>query len=116
MDNSDFYEAERFLELGLYPQAFEAFMALEAGSYERNYLMPCKMALKNQLTPSQLDLLIDEMEREVKKSNPRVTYNYGLVMEHTGSEAKAIQLLQLAMDLGVPEARGALTRLLIKGA
>jgi DNA-binding transcriptional regulator PaaX len=56
------------------------------------------------------------MEREVKNSNPRVTYNYGLVMEHTGSEAKAIQLLQLAMDLGVPEARGALTRILINGA
>ena len=115
MEDSDFYEAERFLILGLYPQAFEAFMALEAGSYECTYLMPCKMALKNQLTPSQLDLLIDEMEREVKNSNPRVTYNYGLVMEHTGSQAKAIQLLQLAMDLGIPESRAALSRLLMKG-
>ena len=116
MENSDFYEAERFLILGLYPQAFEAFMSLEAGSYERNYLMPCKMALKNQLSPAQLDLLFHELEHEVKNSNPRVAYNYGLVMEHTGSQAKAIQLLQLAMDLGVPEARGALTRILIKGA
>ena len=116
MENADFYEAERFLKLGLYPQAFEAFMALEVGSYERSYLMPCTMALDNQLTPAQLDLLFHELELEVKNSNARVTYNYGLVMEHTGNQAKAIQLLQLAMDLGVSEARGALTRILIKGA
>lgn len=115
MENSDFYEAERFLILGLYPQAFEAFMSLEAGSYERNYLMPCKMALKNQLTPAQLDLLFHELEHEVKNSNPRVAYNYGLVMEHTGNQAKAIQLLQLAMDLGIPEARAALSRVLMGG-
>ena len=115
MENSDFYEAERFLILGLYPQAFEAFMSLEAGSYERNYLMPCKMALKNQLSPAQLDLLFHELEHEVKNSNPRVAYNYGLVMEHTGNKAKAIELLQLAMDLGLPEARAALSRVLIKG-
>jgi TPR repeat protein len=116
MENPNFYEAERFLILGLYPQAFEAYMALEVGSKERNYLMPCQMALKNQLTTSQLDLLFHELELEVKNSNARATYNYGLVMEHTGNQAKAIQLLQLAMDLGVSEARGALTRLLIKGA
>ncbi len=116
MENSNFYEAERFLELRLYPQAFEAFMTLEAGSEERSYLMPCQMALKNQLTPTQLDLLFHELEREVKNGNARVTYNYGLVMEHAGNQAKAIQLLQLAMDIGVPEARGALTRILIKNA
>ena len=78
--------------------------------------MPCQMALKNQLTTSQLDLLFHELDLEVKNSNARATYNYGLVMEHTGNQAKAIQLLQLAMDLGVSEARGALTRILIKGA
>jgi TPR repeat protein len=115
MENSDFYEAERFLKLGLYPQAFEAFMALEAGSYECTYLMPCKMALDNRLTTAQLDLLFHDLEREVKNSNPRATYNYGLVMEHAGNQAKAIQLLQLAMDLGIPEARAALSRLLMKG-
>ena len=116
MENADFNEAQRFLILGLYPQAFEAFMSLEAGSYERHYLMPCKMALKNQLIPAQLDLLFHELEREVNNSNPKAAYNYGLVMEHIGNQAKAIQLLQLAMDLGVPEARAALSRLLMKGA
>ena len=116
MENADFYEAERLLKLGLYPQAFEAFMALEVGSYECSYLMPCKMAMDNQLTAAQLDLLVHELEREVKNSNPKATFNYGLVLEHTGNQAKAIQLLQLAMDLGVPEARAALSRLLMKGA
>jgi len=116
MENADFYEAERLLKLGLYPQAFEAFMALEVGSYECSYLMPCKMAMDNQLTAAQLDLLVHELEREVKNSNPKATFNYGLVLEHTGNQAKAIQLLQLAMDLGVPEARAALSRSLMKGA
>ena len=64
MENADFYEAERFLKLGLYPQAFEAFMALEVGSYECSYLMPCKMALDNQLTPAQMDLLVRELETD----------------------------------------------------
>jgi hypothetical protein len=36
-------------------------------------------------------------------------------MEHAGNQAKAIQLLQLAMDLDIPEARAALSRLLMKG-
>jgi len=118
MDEKQFAEA---LSAALAPindklSAFEAFMALEAGSYECTYLMPCKMALNNQLTPAQLDLLFHDLEREVKNSNPRATYNYGLVMEHAGNQAKAIQLLQLAMDLGIPEARAALSRLLMKGA
>jgi len=39
-----------------------------------------------------------------------------LISNHTGNQAKAIQLLQLAMDLGVPEARAALSRSLMKGA
>ncbi len=116
MENADFYEAERLLKLSLYPQAFEAFMALEVGSYECSYLMPCKMVMDNQLTAAQLDLLVHELEREVKNSNPKATFNYGLVLEHTGNQAKAIQLLQWAMDLGVPEARAALSRLLMKGA
>jgi hypothetical protein len=116
MKNFDFYEAERYLELRLYPQSFEAFMSLEEGSNERTYLMPCKMVMNNQLTPAQLDILVQDLEREVRNSNPRAIFNYGLVMEHTGNQAKAIQLLQLAMDLGVPEGRAALSRLLMKGA
>jgi len=74
------------------------------------------MAIDNHLSPAQMGLLTHELEREVKNSNPKATFNYGLVLEHTGNQAKAIQLLQLAMDLGVPEARAALSRLLMKGA
>lgn len=40
MQNSDFYQAEEYLKLGLYPQAFEAFMALEVGSLECTFLKP----------------------------------------------------------------------------
>ena len=116
MENSDFYEAERYLKLGLYPQAFEAFMALESGSYECTYLIPCKMALNNQLTPQQLELLFDDLERELKQKNPRAIYNYGLVLDHMGNHAKAIELLQIAMDLDIPEARAALSRIMIKGS
>lgn len=116
MENSDFYEAEHYLKLGLYPQAFEAFMALESGSYECTYLMPCKMAMNNQLSDAELDLLFHDLEREVSNRNPRASYNYGLVMEHIGNQTKAIELLQLAMDLGVAEARAALSRILMKGS
>jgi hypothetical protein len=37
------------------------------------------------------------------------------VKGHFGDIPKATALLQMAMDLGVPEARGALSRLLMKG-
>ena len=73
------------------------------------------MALNNQLSQTQLDLLFHDLERELTNKNPRATYNYGLVLEHVGNHTKAIQLLQIAMDLGVSEARAALSRLLIKG-
>jgi len=115
MENSDFYEADHLLKIGLYPQAFEKFMELESGSFECTYLMPCKMALNNQLSQTQLDLLFHDLERELTNKNPRATYNYGLVLEHVGNHTKAIQLLQIAMDLGVSEARAALSRVLIKG-
>ncbi|QWD59701.1 hypothetical protein [Polynucleobacter sp. MWH-UH35A] len=115
MDNSDFYQAEQYLKLGLYPQAFEAFMALEVGSFECTFLKPCMMAMDGQLTQSQLEVLFNELEREVKNKNPQVIYNYGVVKSHFGDIAKATTLLQLAMDLNVAEARGALSRLLMRG-
>jgi hypothetical protein len=115
MQNSDFYQAEQYLKLGLYPQAFEAFIALEVGNIECTFLKPCMMALDGQLNQTQLDTLYHELERELKNKNPRVIYNYGVVKSHFGDVQKATFLLQLAMDLGVEEARGALSRLLMKG-
>jgi hypothetical protein len=115
MDNSDFYQAEQYLKLGLYPQAFEAFMSLEVGNFNCTFLKPCMMAMDGQLNQSQLDLLFHELEREVRNKNSQVIYNYGVVKGHFGDIPKATALLQMAMDLGVPEARGALSRLLMKG-
>ena len=113
MQNDNFVNAEQFLKLGLYPQAFEAFMSLEVGAYEPTFLQPCKMALANQLDERLLSTLFYELEREVKRGNAQATYNYGVVKGHLGDIPKATALLQAAMDLGVPEARGALSRLLM---
>ena len=50
MHNKTFSQAEQFLKLGLYPQAFETFMSLEVGAGARPYLFtalqdgPCKSA------------------------------------------------------------------------
>jgi len=52
------------------------------------------------------------LERPYEHKNPKAIHNYGLVKDHVGVAAKAIELLQTAMHLGVPEARGALGRLL----
>jgi len=114
MYNADFERAEDFLKLGLYPQAFEAFMGLEVGGFESTFLAPCKMALDGQLNPSQMSTLFDELEREVGRKNAQAIYNYGVVKSHYGDIPKATALLQMAMDLGVPEARGALSRLLMR--
>jgi TPR repeat protein len=50
----------------------------------------------------------------VRLGNAQATYNFGVVKSHTGDIPKATALLQAAMDLGVPEARGALSRLLLR--
>lgn len=72
------------------------------------------MALDGQLNQSQLETLYRELEREIKNKNPQAVYNYGIVKSHFGDAPKAIALLQLALDLGVAEARGALSRVLLK--
>ena len=90
-------------------------MALEVGSIGCTYLKPCKMAMDGQLSESQLDSLFHELERETKIKNPQAVYNYGVVKSHLGDVAKATALLQLAMELGVAEARGALSRVLMQG-
>jgi hypothetical protein len=114
MHNETFSQAEHFLKLGLYPQAFEAFMSLEVGALDPTFLKPCMMALANQLDQSQLSTLFDELEREAGRKNAQAIYNFGVVKGHIGDISKAASLLQAAIDLGVPEARGALSRLLLR--
>lgn len=89
-------------------------MALEVGNLECTFLAPCKMALAGQLNSTQLATLFYELEREVGHKNAQAIYNYGVVKSHHGDIPKATALLQIAMDLGVAEARGALSRLLIR--
>jgi len=89
-------------------------MALEVGSLECTYLAPCKMALDGHLNLSQMSTLFDELEREVGRNNAQAIYNYGVVKSHYHDIPKATALLQMAIDLGVAEARGALSRLLMR--
>jgi hypothetical protein len=42
-------EAENFVNIGHFEEAFEKFMALESGTCDATYLRPCQMALANQL-------------------------------------------------------------------
>jgi hypothetical protein len=72
------------------------------------------MTVANQLPPSQLGILFDGLERPYEHKNPKAIHNFGLVKPHVGVAAKATELLQTAMHLGVPEARGALGHLLFK--
>jgi hypothetical protein len=71
------------------------------------------MAWSNQLQERQLDRLFYELDLEVKRKNGVAIYNYGLVMEFKRNIAKATELLNLADQLKVPEARDALMRLLL---
>ena len=89
-------------------------MSLEVGSLDPTFLKPCMTALANQLDERQLSTLFDELEREVGRMNAQAIYNFGIVKSHLGDIPKATSLLQAAMDLGVPEARGALSRLLLR--
>ena len=89
-------------------------MSLEVGALDPTFLKPCMMALANQLDQSQLSTLFDELEREAGRKNAQAIYNFGVVKGHIGDISKAASLLQAAIDLGVPEARGALSRLLLR--
>jgi TPR repeat protein len=50
------------------------------------------------------------------RNNGRATYNYGLVLAHVGQNPKAQEVLNQAALLGVPEAKAALTKLLLTGS
>ena len=112
-NNADIAEGLRFQNLGLYPQAFDYFFTIESAGYERSFRKCCEMAWSNQLQERQIDRLFYELDMEVKRKNGIAIYNYGLVMEFKRNIAKATELLNLADQLKVPEARDALMRLLL---
>jgi hypothetical protein len=113
LNNADFAEGLRFQNLGLYPQAFDEFITIEAAGHERSFRKCCEMAWSNQLQERQIDRLFYELETEVKRKNGVAIYNYGLVMEYLKNIPKATELLTLADKLKVPEARTALMRILL---
>ena len=112
-NNPDFAEGLRCQNLGLYPQAFDYFFTIESAGYERTFRKCCEMAWSDQLQERQIDRLQYELELEVKRKNGPAIYNYGLVMRHLKNIPKATDLLGLADQLKVPEAREALMRILL---
>ena len=112
-NNPDFAEGLRCQNLGLYPQAFDYFFTIESAGYERTFRKCCEMAWSDQLQERQIDRLQFELDLEVKRKNGQAIYNYGLVMRHLNNIPKATELLTLADELRVPEARNALMRLLM---
>jgi len=113
LHNPDFAEALRFQHMGLYPQAFDLFFTIESAGLERTFRKCCEMAWSNQLQERQIDRLFYELDQEIKRKNGVAIYNYGLVMEFKRNIPKAIELLTLADQLKVPEARDPLMRLLL---
>ena len=112
-NNPDFAEGLRCQNLGLYPQAFDYFFTIESAGYERTFRKCCEMAWSDQLQERQIDRLQYELELEVKRKNGPAIYNYGLVMRHLKNIPKATDLLGLADQLKVLEARDALMRILL---
>ena len=103
----------RYQNLGLYPQAFDLFFTIESAGYERTFHKCCEMAWSDQLQERQIDRLFYELDSEVKRKNGVAIYNYALVMEFKKNMPKATELLTLADQLKVPQARTALMRILL---
>ena len=112
-NNPDFAEGLRCQKLGLYPQAFDYFFTIESAGLERSFRKCCEMAWSDQLQERQIDRLQYELDMEVKRKNGLAIYNYGLVTLHFQNIPKATELLNLADQLKVPEARDTLMRLLL---
>ena len=112
-NNPDFAEGLRCQNLGLYPQAFDLFFTIESAGLERTFRKCGEMAWSNQLQERQIDRLFYELDTEVKRKNGLAIFNYGLVMKHLKNIPKATELLTLADQLGVPDARNALMWLLM---
>jgi hypothetical protein len=111
----DFKAGEDALSMGAYPQAFEIFMIIERDQEKPSYVKCCRMVLDNQAGPEEIKELEAKLQDEMAQGNSRATYNYALILFHLGRKAKAREVLEQASIMGQPEAKVALTRLLLRG-
>lgn len=111
----DYKEGEYALSLGAYAQAFEIFFDIEKDQAEPTFIKCCQMVLANQIDESGIRELKEQLEREMLRNNARATYNYGLIMSHLGHAIQAQEILNQAVLFGLPEAKAALTKLLLTG-
>lgn len=112
----DYKEGEYALSLGAYAQAYEIFFDIEKEQAQPTFIKCCQMVLANQIAESDLQDLKDQLELEMSRNNARATYNYGLIMSHLGHAMKAQEILNQAVLFGLPEAKAALTKLLLTGS
>lgn len=120
MSEFNFYQSPEyaqgigFQEMGLYSQAFDAFFMVEKVGLDRTFRKCCEMARSDQLEERQIECLFIELDEEVWRKNGPAVFNYGLVLEFLEEFEKANQLFLLADALGVPEAKEAALRMLVK--
>ena len=112
----DYKEGEYALSLGAYAQAYEIFFDIEKEQAQPTFIKCCQMVLANQIAESDLQDLKNQLELEMSRNNARATYNYGLIMSHLGHAMKAQEILNQAVLFGLPEAKAALTKLLLTGS
>ncbi len=112
----DYKEGEYALSLGAYAQAYEIFLDIEKDQAQPTFIKCCQMVLANQIAESDIQDLKDQLELEMSRNNARATYNYGLIMSHLGHTMKAQEILNQAVLFGLPEAKAALTKLLLTGS
>ena len=112
----DYKEGEYALSLGAYAQAYEIFFDIEKEQAQPTFIKCCQMVLANQIAESDLQDPKDQLELEMSRNNARATYNYGLIMSHLGHAMKAQEILNQAVLFGLPEAKAALTKLLLTGS
>ncbi len=112
----DFKAGEDALSMGAYPQAFEIFMIIERDQEAPSFVKCCRMVLDNQAGPDEIKELESMLQAEMAKGNGRAAYNYALILFHLDRKTRAREVLEKASVMGQPEAKVALTRLLLSGS
>ncbi len=111
----DLEDGERAIKIGAYRQAFDIFMMLCANAEDPAYYKLSEMALNKQMLEEELAQTVKLMTEEVKNRNHQATYNLGILYWRAPYSLKdlnkAVELLNLACNMEVPEAFVALARL-----
>ncbi len=111
----DLEDGERAIKIGAYRQAFDIFMMLCANAEDPAYYKLSEMALNKQMLEEELAQTVKLMSEEVKNRNQQATYNLGILYWRAPYSLKdlnkAVELLNLACNMEVPEAFVALARL-----